>query len=76
MIQELQNISSFIDNFELDGNNETDKSKKTKRRRRVKHQSVQMMSQALKNFKLERKNVEEDLVKTITKVNLDKQILF
>lgn len=34
------------------------------------------MSQAFTNFKKERKNVEEDLVKTITKVNLDKQILF
>ncbi len=64
----------MIENFELEGDAEEGATKK--RKKRVKNHSVHQMSQALRNYKRERKNVEEDLLKTLTKVNLDKQILF
>ena len=70
---ELSSISKLVDSFELEPGQEAVPQKKKKK---MKPHCIQSMSNALKNYKTERKNVEEDLVKTLTKVNLDKQILF
>jgi hypothetical protein len=52
---------------------EVDRPKLKNRRRTV--NSVIKVSNALSQYKHERNNAEEDLIKTLNKVNLDKMIL-
>jgi len=46
------------------------------KKKKVKKSAVDKLGKTLSTYKTERINAEEDLKKIITKVNLDKQILF
>lgn len=64
---EIQNIKKILDDPE------PDTLKLRKRRRAI--NSVVKMSNALAQYKQERNDTEEELIKTLNKVNLDKMIL-
>lgn len=65
--QELESIKQMIEDKKVD-------EFKLKLRRRIQNPVVKV-SKALHQYKTERKRAEEDLIRTINKVNLDKMIL-
>ena len=64
--------------LEFSAEPESSKSKKSssKGKQSIKGGPVSKLSHALKQYKNERINTENDLINTIKKVNLDKAILF